>query len=424
MPLLSRAHAGRNGSDAGARPDLLRLADQCVKCGYCLPHCPTFRLRQDEAESPRGRIALIQGWLGGQIPYDARVDAHLANCLECRACEPVCPSLVRFGALMDGARGERERRRPRAARWLARLRLRLLSGPGWLPALALAAALARGLRVHRLGRRASGTTQARLRILGGVLAALHRPRSRRGLLRSARPPARPAAHTGAAAQVALFRGCVARAVQGPTEAAALRVLRRLGWAVALPAGQGCCGAMHRHNGERALAERALEHNRRCFGALPVVGFASACTGELAEHGGLDATELCRWLAEHPWPADAVPRRLDARVAVHVPCSQRNLLGDPTAAYRLLERIPGLETRPLAENALCCGAAGTYLLEHPRTALALAAPKIAALQALRPRFLVTTNTGCALHLAARIDEAGLDIEVLHPVELLDRQLRAD
>jgi glycolate oxidase iron-sulfur subunit len=103
--------------------------------------------------------------------------------------------------------------------------------------------------------------------------------------------------------------------------------------------------------------------------------------------------------------------------VHEPCSHRNLLKDTGAVYRLLARIPGLDAQPLPGNAACCGAAGTYLLDQPEMAGALLAPKLAALAELAPAYLVTTNPGCALHLAAGIEEAGLAIQVCHPVELI-------
>jgi len=122
-----------------------------------------------------------------------------------------------------------------------------------------------------------------------------------------------------------------------------------------------------------------------------------------------------------WPADLRLRPLRKTVAVHEPCSQRNVLRDPTAAYDLLRRIPGISLVGLEDNAYCCGAAGSYLLQQPKAAQALLAPKIQAVRAIGNRILVTTNTGCALHLAAGAREAGLGLEVLHPVELILRQL---
>jgi glycolate oxidase iron-sulfur subunit len=114
------------------------------------------------------------------------------------------------------------------------------------------------------------------------------------------------------------------------------------------------------------------------------------------------------------------RPLPCKALVHEPCSHRNLLKDTGAIYRVLGLIPELDVRPLPGNATCCGAAGTYLLDQPAMAGALLGGKLAALAEQVPDFLLTTNPGCALHLAAGIRETGLAIEVCHPVELIERQ----
>ena len=391
--------------------ELLRLADQCVKCGLCLPHCPTFRLRRDEADSPRGRIALIQGLVTGQLPDNPRLAAHLDGCLECRACEVACPSLVQFGTLMDAARAARVARLPAPLRRWRKLRLDLLSAPRWLPLLALL-----GMGYRRLG----GAVLAR------ITGLLRRPRLAvlHGLalrLRVPRPPTERSAAAGVAAarSVALFRGCVAQALEPDVMAAARLVLARLGVSTMTPEEQVCCGAMHRHNGFPDAADALLAQNRAVFGDTSVVGTASACVAELRP--ALNATELCRALLEIPWPATLAPWPLQGVVAVHEPCSHRNQLRDTVAVYELLARIPGLEVVPLPGNETCCGAAGTYLLDQPQTALALAADKVVALAGLRPRWLVTTNTGCAAHLGAAAEAAGLGVEVVHPVVLLARAI---
>jgi glycolate oxidase iron-sulfur subunit len=230
--------------------------------------------------------------------------------------------------------------------------------------------------------------------------------------------------SAAAERLVLFRGCVARISQQATETAALRVLSSIGCAVEDVRGQTCCGAIHRHNGFPEHAQASLETNRRVFGKRTVIGFASACVAELNEHGSCHAIEICRYLADFSWPQGVELAPLAATVAVHEPCSHRNLLRDQQSVYALLQRIPELSIRALAGNELCCGAAGTYLTQHPTMAIALAEPKIVALRALRPRFLATTNTGCALHLGAQLREAGLDIEVVHPVELIAKQLTTE
>ena len=246
-----------------------------------------------------------------------------------------------------------------------------------------------------------------------------------GLALRLRRPARPG-HVGSAApgapSIALFHGCLARALEPEVMAAARSVFTRLGVATTTPAGQVCCGAMHRHNGFPEAADAMLAENRAVFAGTTVVGGASACVAELRP--ALPATELCRALLDIPWPESVALRPLSGTVAVHEPCSQRNQLRDTRAVYDLLARIPGLRILPLPGNESCCGAAGTYLLDHPQTAEQLAADKVDALTALRPRWLVTTNTGCAAHLAAAAAAAGLDVEVVHPVVLLARSLDPD
>ncbi len=395
--------------------DLLRLADQCVKCGLCLPHCPTFRLQRNEGDSPRGRIALIQGLTTGQLSDSARLAAHLDGCLECRACELACPSLVQFGTLMDAARAARVARLPAPLRWWRRLRLDLLSAPAPLPVLARLAGAYRRLGLGGLVRRLGLLRTPRLRVLHGLVLRLRRPETPQA---QPTPPAAAGA-LEAAQPVALFRGCVARALEPEVARAAAFVFAQLGVPTTVPAGQGCCGAMHRHNGFPEPADALLARNRAVFGTARVVGGASACVAELRP--ALAAVELCRALLDAPWPPTLPLRRLTGTVAVQEPCSHRNQLRDTAAVFALLRRIPGLEVVALPGNDRCCGAAGTYLLDQPETALRLAADKADALAQLAPTWLATTNTGCAAHLAAAAAERGLALEVLHPVLLLARSL---
>ncbi|MCF7983189.1 MAG: (Fe-S)-binding protein [Thiohalocapsa sp.] len=397
-------------ADSAHARQLLQLADQCVKCGFCLPHCPTFRLFRDEAESPRGRIALIQGLMSGALDDGPRLGEHLGNCLECRACEPACPSLVQFGTLMDGARAERFARLPRHRRMLARMRLDILTHGLSLRPLAAAAALYRRSGVAWLARALGLLREPRRAILDGLAWRLRMP----GRRLTARADA--GAHTASAG---LFLGCIARGLEPGVAQAAQRVMQRLEIALDVPDGQVCCGAMHRHNGQPGRADALLNRNAEAFRHHAVVGTSSACVAELRLR--LPAVEVCRFLVDTPWPAHVRVAPLAARAAVHEPCSHRNVLRDTEAVYALLRRIPALDVVALDGNETCCGAAGTYLLEHPDTAVTLAADKVAHLARLEPNYLVTTNSGCAAHLAARLREAGLAVEVLHPVELLERQL---
>ncbi|MGE5152479.1 MAG: (Fe-S)-binding protein [Bdellovibrio bacteriovorus] len=386
--------------------ELLELADQCVKCGLCLPHCPTYGKLANEGDSPRGRIALIQGWAMGRLALSPRLTGHLDRCLTCRACELACPSLVSFGRLMDGFKAARVRRLPRWRRSVRLARLEALSRPAVTLRLARAARwyrdswLARWVEAVGAERRPGIGTLARL---AGAI-----PKSTKAL-----DPSSPESP-----DLELFVGCTGQLAQGSAMLAARALCEGLGLRVRIAAEPGCCGALFRHNGfpEEAQARRAAwTQGPR---DIPLVGLASACVGELREGAeGRQILELCDFL-DRMTPLDQLPLApLPGKVLVHEPCSQRNLLKDTGAVYRLLGLIPGLEVRPLPGNALCCGAAGTYMLDQPAMADSLLSDKVAALSGQPPRYLVTTNPGCALHLAAGIRAAGLAIEVCHPVELI-------
>jgi glycolate oxidase iron-sulfur subunit len=391
-------------------PDkLIQLTDQCVKCGLCLPHCPTYRLRRDEAESPRGRIALVQGLATGILTASPRLDAHLASCLECRACEPVCPSRVEVGAIMDQARALRT---AALSGWRRRIK------HAWLSALASRALLRLAGRLAAMYR-ATGMDQLARHLGPRWFPHLH---AYVRLAPSLAPPPRWDGSAQDDGNVALFLGCASEVAQAGALPAAALVLARLGLRAVRPAGQGCCGAMLRHNGFPSEADAYLGRNAAALSGRTLVGVASACVAELHSHPSLThAEELCAFLAKAPWPAGLALAPLPVEVLVHEPCSHRNQLGGNAGVHSLLARIPELRVAPLPGNALCCGAAGTYLLQHPRTAQALLGDKVANLARLRPQVVVTTNPGCALHLAAGLREAGLSIEVCHPVELIARQL---
>lgn len=385
-------------------------------CGMCLPHCPTFQRTGSEAESPRGRIALAQALARGQLQADDDLAAHLDHCLACRACEAMCPSEVRYASIL----GE-TRRLLAAQRGLdaaGRAALGAVSNPAFLRAAVRlgaspAAALARP--VSALARRLSALAQARPH------HRFHHPTATAsGTVRG---------------RVGLFLGCTGEAVDGEALSAAVKVLTLLGFAVVIPGGQGCCGALHHARGDRAGFERRAQRNLAAFDteALDaVVSVASGCTAMLAEYGQwLDAPgaadfsrkmrEVTDFIVRQDLDALPVPAPLPETVAVHVPCSQAHALRRPGVSAALLARIPEVRIATLPDNRTCCGAAGVHMLQDPALADALREPKLDALVASGARYLVTTNVGCALHLAAGAKARGLAVEVLHPVSLLARQL---
>ena len=395
-------------------------ADRCVLCGMCLPHCPTYGLTRSEAESPRGRIALMLALAKAELEPTPELRAHLDNCLSCRACERMCPSRVPYGRLLTHTRALLADRGEAPAP--ERLMNRLLDGSARVQRTARSA-----FRVYEKSGvqtlvRHFAPAGGRLRRLDDLLPAL--------------PPSRPLPKPAAAGgeprgRVALFTGCTGELFDLPTLKATVRLLGALGYGVDVPPAQTCCGARHRSSGRLDLAREQATANLTAFAeANAVVSIASGCGATLGEYGewvdGGEALseavyDVSDFLARCEWPATLRFQPLDAPVAVHIPCSLRNVLRGEQVPYRLLERIPGIKLLPLAHNETCCGAAGSYMLEHPETAEALREPKITALAQSGARYLVSSNIGCALHLAAGARRAGIEVEVLHPVVLLERQL---
>ena len=271
------AQARSDDTDPVTPDQLLGLADQCVKCGLCLPACPTFGKLGHEADSPRGRISLIQGWAGGQLDLSPSLSGHLDGCLGCRACEGACPSLVEYGRLADGAKAARVGTRSGLSRGWLRL---------WLGLLADARFTGWGARAAGLYRR---TGLARLAEVTGLAAR----QSLRPLHRLALGIPAASAPVGAGdagpADLELFVGCMGGLAQGRAIAAARDLLRRLGLRVRVSPTPACCGALHRHNGLPTDADRRRDACARGPEAPPLVGLASACVAELREAPATAAT---------------------------------------------------------------------------------------------------------------------------------------
>lgn len=372
--------------EAPADAGLAALADRCVQCGLCLPHCPTYRLDQSEAESPRGRISYIKAVAQGRLAPTPAGDAHLDHCLGCRRCEPVCPAGVPYGELLVGARAAQAARRPPAMK---------LRAAGWLLA-----------RPPLLGRLVD------LQRVAGWLPAALRP----ALPPAPKAVAMPAPPAAAVREVAVFIGCIADRYESGTRAALARLLGAADIAVALPDGQGCCGAAAAHAGDSATAARLAAANRQAFaGRDAVLCLASGCQDSLAR-----SLQAVAPVEDALTALDRLGDRLRFRparhrVALHLPCTQRSVVRSDAALRRLLARVPGLDLVELPDTG-CCGAAGLHQLAEPARADALRAPLLAALAATGAGELLSANIGCRLHLGA-----AAAVPVQHPLEFLAGQL---
>ena len=383
----------------------LELADRCVKCGLCLPHCPTYGVESVEGESPRGRIALMQGLARGRLEADPALVRHLDRCLGCRACERACPAEVPYGELIDAGRALLAERGVRAT-----------------PVQGAFAALLRRPALLRIAARLGNFPGMRrlAAMLGGLPA-----RAARLLPRDARAPRtlRAPARQGTGGRLQLFTGCVGAALDGATLDDVRRALEAAGWRVESPRRQRCCGALDQHAGRPRLAARLARRNLEAFaGDAPVVSCASGCSATLMEYerlAGNAGAALARRVVDPAElladaPLDLRPGRY-REVVLHIPCTQRNVTGTGDSVRRLLRRLPGVSFRELPAG--CCGAAGESFLSQPELADALLEPLLQALRRAPPDALVTSNIGCALHFKAGLARAGLDVPVLHPASLV-------
>jgi glycolate oxidase iron-sulfur subunit len=405
--------------------DILKATDRCVMCGMCLPHCPTYGKNRNEADSPRGRIALIQALSSGGLPTSDALVSHLDGCLGCRACEVVCPAGVPYGEIIDAARTKLRRERTRHID-LAQLLTDVIIKRRWSRRVLYWLLLA----YQRFGIQKIMRTSGVLKFAG-----LERVESLLPELERATEPQARKQVGNVQPKVALFTGCVAEILDRTTLAASQSLLTRLGYDVHVPSRQTCCGALHQHDGIPGKALGLMKRNVDAFdesGVDAVISTATGCGAQLAEypkyldgdaprHFAQRHKDICQFLAEHGWSQDFQFKPLAAKVALHTPCSLNYVLNQAQHTLKLLARIPDIELFELHDNARCCGAAGGYMLRQPQMADELLTDKIEDLKRAQPAMLVTSNIGCALHITAGLRRAGLKIRVVHPVVLLNEQL---
>ena len=408
----------------------------CIHCGLCLAVCPTYLQLANEADSPRGRIYLMDALKEGRVePSSGNLHKHMLLCLECRACETACPSGVRFSIMMNAARAAiLERRRfstiERAVRRFvfdramsSRVVLRLGFAALRIYQLCGLQRLVRGSGILKLFPATLGTMESLLPVIPN--------RASYSL---------PVRGTGnGRLSVAFFEGCIMPELFGPTHEATIRVLERNGVAICLPSRQTCCGALHIHEGEMGKALDLARRNIDAFeddGADFIVTNAAGCGAMLKEYGQLlkdDVAYAGRASAFSHRVKDISEfldmleiggemGRLELKVTYDDPCHLLHAQGIRSAPRNLLRRIPGIEFVEMSDSDRCCGSAGIYNIMQPGLANQILAEKIANIVRTGASVVATGNPGCLLQIEAGLRARKLAIRVVHPVELLDEAYR--
>jgi glycolate oxidase iron-sulfur subunit len=436
------------GSDA---PDYDAIA-KCIRCGMCLPTCPTYNVLEVEMDSPRGRIALIRAVADGRLSAtDSGFQRHMYQCLGCRACETACPAGVRFGYLMEHARTQLEQhitRRPavRGLRWL--MLDQVFPRPGLLTLLASGLRLYQRSGLQSLVRLTGflkhlpGNLDEMEALLPALPARFYRPAPDPRLQASGSNPG--AASLKPRAYVALFSGCIQRLIFAETNRATERVLLRNGCWVTVPDNQTCCGALHAHAGDLEGARRLARRNIDAFefsGAEFIVVNAGGCGAMLREYAELlhadpayadrarafvskirDIHELLVELPFEPPKRATHDGQPKIRVTYQDSCHLRHGQGVHDPPRQILKSIPGIEFVEMNEADWCCGSAGVYNITQPALAGEVLKRKMANVAATGADVIAVGNTGCLIQLAAGVRQAGLKMEVAHPIDLLDEAYR--
>ncbi len=424
VDLVTHGYSGEDVPD----DDLLRA---CVHCGMCLPTCPTYRLTGQEASSPRGRLWMMKSVADGRLDLlDPEFDEQMYQCLNCRACEAVCPSGVHYGPLVEAARSQLEQHRPRPV-WQRVGRKVGLDFP--FSRVSRMRTMVNGLRLYqRVGLSAALRKMGVLRVLRlESLEAMLPPISQPPLV-SGRESWEPEVVQD---RVDLFNGCIMSTVFSNVNRATGRVLAHNHVATAVPAAQQCCGALHVHSGMMDEARKLARINIDAFardGESPIIVTAAGCGAALKEYGFLLKDDLAyaaraqqfsnrvQDVSEYLAACELVPppHTVSGTVTYQEPCHLAHAQRITTQPRKLLAQVPGLELMEMKESSLCCGSAGIYNIIRKQMADDLGDRKAGHVIDTCADCVVTANPGCHMQLRTSLRRNGSEMPVRHIVEILD------
>lgn len=417
------------GPDAPQESELYK----CVHCGFCLQACPTYVETGLEAESPRGRIALMKAVNEGRIGITDTVMRHWDLCIQCRACEVACPSGVPYGNLIEATMQQvADHRKPGYVNGkIAKLALkRLLPNQGFL------AMVVGAMRLYqRIGLQTVMRKSGLLKLLPGNMGELEdsMPELPSEVFKAQGQVYK--AQGERKARVALLSGCVMPLIHGPQMNAVVRVLTRNGCEVVVTKAQACCGAINSHVGDLETTRKLARRNIDAFladGVDYVVVASAGCGSRMKEYGHLlrndrvyadkaaafsakvqDIHELLATLPIVP-PRGHLPYRVTYQDSCHLSNAQRI-----TAAPRqLLRSIPGIEFVELSNADKCCGAGGTYTITERDFSMRVLGTKINAVRETKANVIATANPGCMMQLQYGAQRDGMSVEVKYITDLLD------
>jgi glycolate oxidase iron-sulfur subunit len=405
---------------------------QCMRCGFCLPTCPTYVLTGRERSSPRGRVALAKAVADEQLDFTTALKEESYFCLDCRACSTACPSGVHPGLVMEACRNQAQAALPLtgAVRKFREFILeRMLPSPDLLETSMLPARLYQKLGVQWLVR------HSHILKLGPDWMA-----KAEGMMPELQPPLRPQLPDVVPAvgeqrgRVAFFLGCIMTLMYPEVSRQTVKVLTHQGFEVVTPKQQKCCGAPHLNEGDRETTRQLARHNLDLFMELDVDAIVTDCAGcgaalkeyeelleESGEHDKLVAfhsriMDISEFLAEQGLRTEGL-QPVAKRVTYHEPCHLCHAQNISRQPRELIKAIPGIDFVELEEANWCCGSAATFSLKYTSESQLILDRKLENVKATGADLLVTANPGCHLQLAWGLKQASMPQQVVHVTELL-------
>ncbi|MCM2984898.1 (Fe-S)-binding protein [Bacillus safensis] len=408
----------------------------CMRCGFCLPSCPTYiESGQQETHSPRGRIALMKAVRDGVIEPDEDVEHSLNLCLGCRACEPVCPSGVKYGRLLEDARDIIQQHKKQS---IPVKLVRRVVFKGLFPSqsrMRKAAGLLRFYQTSGLQTAARKTGMLKvlpphLRLMEQALPKVPRQQKSRLTEYKAAGPARK--------RVAFFTGCLMDTVFSSTNEATIQLLQLAGCDVFVPPIQTCCGALHGHSGEKEQAKQLAKRNIEAFEEIDadaIVMNAGGCGAFLSDYDHLlcddpdfqkrsedfskkitDISDILVELEFHRRMPLALPEQV---ITYQDSCHLRNGMGVQHAPRVLMKAIQGVSSKEMKDAGRCCGSAGIYNILQPKMSMQILDHKMTEASQTKAAAIVTSNPGCQLQMAAGIKRSGHSpsMRAVHLADLL-------
>jgi len=391
--------------------EISSLSDQCVKCGLCSAKCPTYKLHADENESPRGRIALAQAISADAVQSFDRAKHHLDNCLYCQLCETSCPSGVKYTQIIDKTlevvnRTTRTSKQSRleafGIKFLSRQKEERWSKIALIWKLLFPITGKLLLKKFKIDPRAVKRTTANKTNLAKSTIANKR-------------------------KVILFSGCTSHLFDQQTFEDSISLLEYYGYEVDVPKKQTCCGAIAKHRGYSELYRECENNNTVLFDktdSIPIIYTATGCGATLHQYSSEISQrfiDINQFISSNIKIDSADLQLLTKKVIIHSPCSQQKSITSNNVVETVIRNIPAIDVLDLKYGS-CCGAGGSHFMRNPNTAAQLRTPLVTQLKESKPDYVVSSNYTCAMHITSGLLEKGVDIQVIHPISLLVKQLK--